>query len=304
MHSQSAINRLKAAGSAAIPQIDATLKDPGKNWKTKAMLCEALGRINDGESASILARVLQDVAQNEFVRAVAGHSLAGLARPETTQIIEKIISDRSIPVRIRARTMMAVGATGFDDIDWLKRIAAGDGLNFKAGENLSQEEGGIILNAQRALGVSKNSNALDAIIELQDRYPTNGIYTDILERKKDSRAIPVLLRVLTYNGSDRRTSLAADHAVTALGELKAQQAVQPLMGIVKADPDEILVGKAALALAKIGDKKALAVIQDVVSHLHSDPRFTKAGKSYFLQEKIGGGPIPMLKKALEQLEKE
>lgn len=303
--SQGAIKRLGKIGVPAIPDIQSVLADRAKDWKVKAMMCEALGKIDDAASASVLEQVIQDGDQEEFVRAVAGHALAAMGRSDTGPFIERIVSSKSTPSSVRARIMMAVGATGFDDVDWLKRAAVGEGIEFHAGKELSQEqaqqEAGIILNAQRALGMSKNPKALDALIELQEQHPTNAILTDVLARKKDPRTIPVLLKVLTYQGPGRRASDAADHAATGLGELKAQEAVGPLIEIVMNDPDELLVGEAALALATIGDKSAIGPIQQVVENLHSDKRFTYVGDAYFNQAKLGNGPIAMLEKALAEL---
>mgnify|MGYP001601450358 CR=1 FL=1 len=307
MLSQGAIKRLARIGASAILDIKNVLADPAKDWKAKAMMCEALGGINDVGSAALLEQILQDSGQHEFVRAVAGHALAAMGRPDSARVIERIVSSKNTPSKIRARTMMAVGATGLDDVDWLKRAALGEGIEFHAGKELSQEqaqeEAGIILNAQRALGTSNNPKALDALIELQDQHPTNSILAEILARKKDPRSVPVLLKVLTYQSPGRRGSLTPGYAATALGDMKAAQALEPLIRIVEKDSDELLVGRAALALANIGDKRAIEPIKNVVAHMHSDQRFTYAGDSYFAQEKIGGGPLPMLKKALDQLTK-
>ncbi|NNN06923.1 MAG: HEAT repeat domain-containing protein [Elusimicrobia bacterium] len=300
MRAQFAIHRLARAGVPAVAPMEAVLADPNSDWKLKAMMCEALGRINDAGSASALAKVANDAGQHEFVRAAAGHALAAMGRSDFDAVVEDIVSNPAVPASVRARTMMAAGATGFDDVDWLKRAAEGDGLGLPddPAAKISQELGGIMLNAQRALGASRNPKALDAIIELQGKYPTNGIYTEILARKKDPRSIPVLLKVLTYKNPNGFTSDAMMLAADALGAMRAEVAVAPLIDVVKNDPNELFVGRAALALAAIGDARAIDPIQNVVDHLRTDSRFKPA---IFEQERAGWGTAFELKKSLSKL---
>ncbi len=309
MRSQFAIHRLARVGPSAVVPIQSILADPSRDWKLKAMMCEALGKINDASSASLLAKIAADSGQHEFVRAAAGHALAAMGRSDFDGAVESIVSNPAIPPSVRARTMMAAGAVGFDDVDWLKRAAQGDGLGLPDDPNakISQELGGIMLNAQRALGASRNPKALDALIELQGKYPTNGIYTEMLARKKDPRSIPVLLKVLTYKNPNGFTSDAMMLAADALGTMKVEAAVDPLIDVVKNDPNELFVGRAALALAAIGDQRAVKPIQNVIDHLKTDPRFNRGDDGppgtggYFIQAKRGDGPIPMLTKALDKL---
>ena len=297
--SQSAITRLGAAGSKAIPKIHGVLSDSSKDWKVKAMMCEALGKMNAPESAAELSNVLMDKGQHEFVRAVAGDKLALLGRPETESLIKQVVADKSVPIKVRARTMMSVGVTGLSDVDWLKQAALGDGLGFSGSKHveISQDEFGLILNAQRALGKSKNPRALDIILELQDRFPTNGIYTDILEEKLDPKSVPVLLKVLTYKNPKGFTSDSMIVAARALGKMKAREAADPLADIIATDKNPLFVLAAAKALMNIDGARARIIIQKLVANLDNDERFSPARHpNFWANEQAGWGPIVELKK--------
>lgn len=299
MMSQSAIKRLSAAGSKAIPEIHAILSDSSRDWKVKAMMCEALGKISAPESVSELSKVLADKSQHEFVRAVAGDKLALMARPETANLIKQIVSDKAVPIRIRERTMMSVGVAGHDDIEWLKRLAVGDGLGLPPDKHaeISQEEAGLMMNAQRALGKSRNQKALDTILELQERYLTNGIYTDILEEKLDPKSIPVLLKVLTYKNPKGFTSDAMIVAARALGKMKAREAAEPLADIIAKDKNTVFVLAAAKALMNIDSDRARPIIRNLVDNLQTDGRFDKAHHpNFWAQEQAGWGAVVELKK--------
>lgn len=300
--SQNAISHLAAVGRPAVPQIESVVDDPSEDAKVKAMMCEALGRINGPKSAALLTRVLRDQRQDQFVRAVAGHALAGLRRPESARALEAVVADPSVPMVIRSRTMMAIGAHGLDDVDWLKRAAVGDGIGLppSTDAHITQQEGILMLNAQRALGASDDPRALDAILDLQSRYPTNAVLTDILKRKKNPRSILVLLRVLTYKNPKGFTSDAMIVAAEALGEMKAERAVEPLIAIVEHDKNMVFVEWAARALAEIGDKRAIPPLRKVVAGAHNDPRFTKND----LDERISWSTIADLKRSLNRLERE
>jgi HEAT repeat protein len=224
-------------------------------------------------------------------------------RRDTESLIKQVVDDKSVPIKVRARIMMAVGQRGLDDIDWLKQLARGisPSLPQNRQAEISQDEFGMILNAQRALGASKNPRAFDALLELAERSPANANFVEELGEKGDPRAIPVLIRALTAKPT---ASTARDHAAIALGKLKAREAVGPFIEIIKNDPDPLLVEKVASAAVAIGDKRVVPALQELVANLKSDPRFSQsAHPAFWNQERHGWGPIFSIKKALADLEK-
>ncbi len=301
IRSRNAIARIGARGPKGVPELRSILTDSSKNWKVKAMICEALGKIKGNESAATLSAVLVDNKQHEFVRAVAGDKLALLGRPEDEPVIKQTVSDKSVPIRVRERTMMSVGLTGLNDVDWLKDLAIGNKLGLSKDRNkpITQEESGLMRNAQRALGKSKNPKAFDALLELQEKYPTNGIYTEMIATKRDPRAIPVLIKTLTYKNPHGFTSDAMILAANTLGEMKAIQAASSLADIIENDKNPLFVAAAAKALAAIDPGQGKRVIEKLLASLPNDDRFrVEKHPAFWSQEKAGWGPIYELKKSI------
>ena len=124
--------------------------------------------------------------------------------------------------------MGALTVFGFEDVNWLKKVALGD--FFEEGkEQLTLKEGaGIMWNAMRTLGTSKNPRATDVLIKLQERFPTNDILTEALKRRGEAKAIPVLIKVLNTR-QEKKHSLSRETAAQALGEFRATDAIPKQM---------------------------------------------------------------------------
>lgn len=296
MRSRSAINNIANAGPEAVPEIETVLSNPDSNERTRAVVCDALGAIGDNKAIAVLGRVLSDSTQPPFVRTSAGRAIVGKKGPGVEAAIKGVVSDKTAPRELRASVMRQVGIAGMEDIDWLAQVAQGEGLGLPMDSKaeISQEEYGLMLNAQRALGKSTNPKATGVLIGLVGKYPANSLLIQALAKKKDPRAVPVLIDALK-NESSR--GLSRHDAAAALGELKAADAVDPLIEIIEKARDESLVSAAAVALGKIGDKRALPALERLVGNLRDDPRFPQ---SYWEQAKKGHGYIPPIEAALEQ----
>ena len=67
------------------------------------------------------------------------------------------------------------------------------------------------------------------------------------------------------NGADTNIDGLRRSAVYQLGELEAQDAVVPLMGILRTSKDELSRVAAGWALCKIGDERGLKAVKDAVA---------------------------------------
>lgn len=297
--SREAVKRLARSGPAAVPEIERALSDPTKDVKVKAMLCEALGEISDDRADEALGRLLDDPSQHQIVWAFAGRAVAKKRTLKAASVIKRAVTNTRLPVGVRSEMMMHVGVDGIDDVDWLAQVAEGTGLGLPKDKSaeISQTEYTMILNAQRALGRSKNPRSVELLIALVDKHPTNGILVEGLGSKKDKRAIPVLLKVLK---SPPAATLARHDAARALAALKASEAVDPLIEVIQKDRDESLVCAASVALGKIGDRRALPALERLVAGLKQDRRFPVAEWDLL---KEGKGYIAPIMNALEQLRK-
>lgn len=297
LRSRSAIKQIVSGGVDAIPEIEALLSNPASDERARAVVCEALAAINDERATILLGRVVSDGSQPPMVRASAGRVIVGKKGPGVEAAIKTVVSDKSAPREARAAIMRQVGRLGMDDVDWLAQVARGEGLGLSSDPKMeiSQEEFGMMLNAQRALGKSTNPKATEVLIELVREHPSNSLLIQALGKKNDPRSIPVLIAAVK-NGS--RRALSRHDAVAALGELRATEAMEPLIEIIERERDESLVSAAAVALGKIGDKRALPSLEKLVGNLRDDPRFPPA---YWEQAKQGHGYIPPIQAALEHL---
>lgn len=299
MKSRSAINKITGVGPEAVPEIEALLSNPASNERTRAVVCDALGTIGDDKAVAILGRVLSDGTQPLVVRSAAGRAMVGKKGPGVEAAIKGVVGDKSAPRELRASIMRQVGVVGMEDVDWLAQVAQGEGLGLPIDSKaeISQEEFGLMLNAQRALGKSTNPKATEVLIGLVDKHPANSLLIQALGKKKDPHAVPALIKALK-NESSR--GLSRHDAAAALGELKAVDACDPLVEIIEKARDESLVSAAAVALGKIGDKRALPALERLVGNLRDDPRFPQP---YWEQAKKGHGYIPPIEAALEQLKR-
>lgn len=295
--SKSAVETLTTAGVTAIPRIDQALRDSSMDWATKALLCMALSNIHDQRSIKIFKRIIFDKTQNELVRSIAGHELVTNQYTDVSGEVEKIVEDESLPVAVRAEVMGDLSITSFQDVAWLRRVALGGTISKSTDVSLN-EGAGIMWNAMRALGASKNPAATGILIDLQSKNPANAILTEAIRKRRDAKTIPVLVAVLT--STEAKGSLSPEVAAKALGELKAEAAVEPLQQLISSSSNPLLIAKLAEALGNIGDRKAIPTLQRLVENIDKDPRFGQ----YHEQEKAGYGPIPPIKNALRKLSAE
>lgn len=287
--------RLSESGPKVVPEIRSFIFNPKKNHNIKLILCMLLANVDHQDSANLLKQILLDKSMHIGLRSAAGQALAELRWPNTGKMLEEIVEDEANPLNIRRSIMGGFAVAGYDNVDWLKNIATGGGFKDKD-KLLSMDEGaGIMWNAMRALGLSTNPKATNILIELQEKNPNNGIVTEALRNRKDIRAVPILIKVLKSN-REKITTTRTDAAI-ALGELKAKEAVEPLIEVVKTDKDIFVIWRACEALSEIGDKRALPVLQTLVENIYHDSRFSR----YIDEEKQGYGFIISIKKALERL---
>lgn len=291
------IRRLKGQGPSVVPEIESAIRAKPSEWMRNVLLTDALGDIEDRSAAETLFRLLSDAGQHIHVRTASARNLAELRLPAGEEFIKRAVEDRGLPLRARQIIMMELPERKFDDVAWLRKIATADASVFGEGQEITQEEFGMILNAQRALASSKNPQATDALLELVEAHPSNSILIQGLAKRGDRRAIPVLIKCLTTESSG---SASQGRAALALGEFKATEAVPALIEIVERHQNTSLVSVAARALGEIGDKSAIPALEKVVSSIDDDPRFNHIQKQ---QAKEGWGYIPPIIEALEKLKR-
>lgn len=299
-HARSAISEVSVMGPEAVPAIEKALYDTTIPPQVRGVLCESLNDMPGDAAIELLGKVLGDPAQHRVVRAFAGRAIAKKQGPRADEIVKHAIGDQSLSIEARAELMRNISIRGHDDVDWLAQVAEGSGLGLSVdpGAEISQDAYALILNAQRALGTSKNPRATEVAMAFLEKYPTNDILIEALGKRGDKKAIPVLLRCL---GAPTQ-NMSRQEAAKALGHLRAKEAVTPLIDTMLHSRGIFEVVAAAEALAEIGDKRAVPAMEQLVQNLKTDPRIEPATlAAYEAQAKKGWGPISPILKALDQL---
>ncbi len=113
------------------------------------------------------------------------------------------------------------------------------------------------------LGELKDGSSVQPLIDALDLGNTDGAANDMNKKITsalgaigDPKAVPTLLRLLKVKDSYTRIE-----AINGLGDLNAQEAVQPLMEIATDEAGEPFISKKAIqALGNIGDPKAVPAL--------------------------------------------
>jgi HEAT repeat protein len=100
------------------------------------------------------------------------------------------------------------------------------------------------------------------------------------EHRKDPRAVPSLLKVLST--ADK---IVRPRIVEALGNLKGKDAVEPLCKLLSTETDDELLVEIPMALAKIGSKEAIPALREALKHKSTVVIGESAKALYFLKDK-------------------
>lgn len=294
--SRSAILTLSHMGVGAVPDIENALYDTKLPPHVRGILCESLDGMPGDDVIELLGKIIGDSTQHRLVRLFAARAIVKKQGLRADEIIKHAIGDTSLSEGARAELMMDTSQRGHNDVDWLAQVSEGRGFGLPADPHaeISQAAVGIMLNAQRTLGFSKNSRATEVMIAYLEKYPTADIFIEALGKRGDPKAVPILLKCLR---SPTR-NMSRQSAAKSLGLLRSKEAVNPLIDIMLHDQDIFVVVDAASALAEIGDKRALPSMERFVGDLKADSRFDAV---YWKQATQGWGPFPPILRALDKL---
>jgi HEAT repeat protein len=182
------------------------------------------------------------------------------------ELLKEAAKDPKVPNTVKQSVMSLLGVIGVDDLEFLKMM-----LDFPVGE---MNDLGVVFNAIRAMGESKDPKATDILVDLLlNRYPSGslarGVIIDSLRSRQDKRAVPALIAVLRED----RERVNRYQAAELLGDWQAPEAVDELIKALDDPESETLCSYAAEALGKIGDRRAAPEIKRIIDNLPHDPRF-------------------------------
>lgn len=288
--------------------------DKSKDWRFRRFT--AITLMDHSASKKVtgaLLSVLLDRIDHPGVRAGAAMGLYEAAMDSATvrSALESVVRDTETAKDLFRDAVWCLGAVGADDLDLMLQVA---GLA-PVGNPLSPGRPPILTNAGaiRAIARSRNPKALEVLISLLERYPSNsylrGIVVDHLhsiaktdvERLnpwRDKLVGPLL--AMTY--SEKFGEGPLNETVQLLGLLRERRAVNRLIEIMN-DPkiDPVMVCRAAVALGEIGDKKALPYLEKVWEKLPNDSR--GGGQFRHLLELRKEGHPTMISDILDAIQK-
>jgi HEAT repeat protein len=256
---QAAITSLTALGEPAVVPLGFCLQDTNPHVQESASCILATiadSRVREPLQASLLS-------PNWIVRMHSAKALGRLKASETIDTLILLLQDKVPAVRDEAAlAIQAMGDTGLTPL--LHHL---NDLNWR-----------VRLRAVETLGLLRSSGAVEPLMALVLQDPDTAVRQDAvrtLGKIGDSRAIPLLMQAL------EQPSLKLP-AIEALGRIRSQEAVRPLMAVLDplpiadfvermegcTDPrykEELPPLEAAVkALGQIGDPQAIPVLMNAL----------------------------------------
>jgi len=165
------------------------------------------------------------------------------------------------------------------------------------GSPYSVEEPEDLTLEELFLGLPEISlDSIEQIVEAGDNHDLLLTMIEILKNNGSDRAIDLLIDVLDIGVTNVKieNGLIVNNfwdvrveACIALGELKAEKAVEKLIYTLINDPDPIVKTYAAMSLGKIGDKKAVQPLIRILKFYRTEYKSTNAPLIYGLIIALG-----------------
>jgi HEAT repeat protein len=215
-----------------------SLKDKDVNMQIKA--AEALGKSKNPRALGPLIEALND--NNRHVRWEIANALTEIGGRDAVETLIGILNDKKSDVRVKA----AISLGKLKDSIALESLVAA--LNDLEGDDKSW--------AAEALGELRDPRAIEPLIgALKDKVGIVRIISAEALAKIGRPALGHLLFALEDKNPYIRLGSAR-----ALGEMKALDAIEPLINVALKDVDQSVQNYAALALWEIKDPLGLSVI--------------------------------------------
>lgn len=234
----------------------AALRD--EDWGVREDAAIALGESGDARGVRPLIEALRD--SDRAVQTAATSALTAIGEPAVVDLAS-CLRDPDLSVQEAAASVLSCIA---DERVIESLISA-----------LVNEDWVVRMHAARAIGRMANSQALDTLILLlQDKVPAVRDETMIALKAIGEQAVIPLLTAL--KDKNWRTRLKATEA---LGVLGSKTGVQPLLDIIKHDPDTAVRQDAIRALGDIGDPAAMEpLLQELDTPRHQLQAIEALGK--------------------------
>ncbi len=256
----------------------------GKSARARYLAATALARIDDPPTIEALAERLRDDKEFWGVRHEVAGALAKLRAPEAYAVLASAAKVKHPKVRRSVAAALGVFKTQ-EAFETLKPLALGD------------ESYLVQADAARALGRTKQPQALDVLLDVVDRKSWADVVSvgalDGMAAMRDERGVPHVVARTRY-GHPTRARRAAILALPKIAtDRRAREALEDLLD----DRDPYLRVDVVRALADVGDAKARPALRSKLD-TDLDPRVRRRIREA-LRDLGGDG-----KRASEQLREE
>jgi len=253
---------LKEMGKLAVPKLSEAFMDSTKNPILRKMYGEILAEIKDSSAAEPLIAVLNDLGQEESVRAEASYTLGDIGDEAALNPLLNALNDES--EHVRSSAALGLGYLGSSDaVARLIEKLIDPGLNMR-------------ICTIRGLGLIGDSGALEPLVDLLDDECETIVCAAILALGaiEDDEAVDPLLNILQIGSTKKQI-----RAMGALGQIGDTKAVDPLITFLQGE-DEYLVMESGLALAQIGDPRAVEPLEKAIEKVTDEFVRSELKKAY------------------------
>ena len=268
-------------------------RDKSFDWKTRWFLVRYISAcpfklITISDEISLYSDVLLDAREHNMVRKMAAEALMGPAETEVKarKALEKAARDKKLPGDVLRSVMVTVGAVGIDDVDVLAELMK------RKPETMN--DGGINLNAVRALGKSRDPRAIEMLFKMMGDAEEDSFFNvtaleefaGIIRRdpvqmeKLRPMLTPRLLKLL-----DDRSRIGASRQVAArmLLRMNERKAIPMILKWVKPKEeggggDTGDIKWAFDILAEFKAKEVIPELQKALDNVPNDPRWEESKK--------------------------
>ena len=215
----------------------------GRSARARWLAAQSLARVDDPPTIEALAERLRDDKEFWGVRNEAATALSKIRGPEAYAVLAAAAKVKH--PKVRRAVAAALGAFKTQDaFEALKPLALGD------------ESYLVQSDAARALGKTKQPQALDVLLDVVDRKSWSDVVSvgalDGMAAMRDERAVPHVVARTRYGHPTR----ARRAAILALPKIASDRRARETLEDLLDDRDPYLRVDAVRALAEVGDAKA------------------------------------------------
>lgn len=274
---------LVGMGSEAVPMLVEIVKDKGKDWVTRCLSLQLLGRIKDGSAVEPIISILENSSENAQARMFSAISLGMIGDKRALSGLRNVVRDND--KNVKRASISAIGHLKDDravqclldvlyDSDQLAQVRAIKSLGEIGAKSASGALLRKLLYEEDAFLTTKDDKSQPTIHKIYSKIVRMNTIA-VLGELKTREAVPILMEILENKEEEANVRKAS---ATALSNIGDRRAIEPLIKILYDENEGIRVYSAE-ALAELGYVKAIPHMESILAEIkdkHIRNRITKA----------------------------